>query len=87
MGNKKYSKELITVFSDSMVLYLDDYKKLTVIENKFNKTFKSNSKGYLEELVALSDAIVNQDGQPIPMWKLIQASEISFQVESNIQRN
>ena len=85
MGSQKYPKETITIFSDGRILKLDNYKKLSVHSEKSNKEYVASSKGHLEELKVFAEAINKGNEQPIPMWQLVQASEISFEVERQIQ--
>jgi hypothetical protein len=41
-------------------------------------------KGHREELIAFSQALKNGGEWPIPLWQLIQATEISFDIQEQI---
>jgi len=45
---------------------------------------KIQQKGHYEEMIEFAKSIKEGDGYPIPLWQLIQATEISFEVEEKI---
>jgi len=43
-------------------------------------------KGHLNEIQQFAESIKNGSGYPIPLWQLIQATKISFEVEKQIRK-
>ena len=85
MGNSNFPKESITIFNSGKIIKIDDFKNLSVSSSQTKKTFTGSSKGHYSELEYFLKAIINNAQQPIPTWELIQSSEISFEVEEQIQ--
>jgi predicted dehydrogenase/threonine dehydrogenase-like Zn-dependent dehydrogenase len=86
MGDRAHPKEQMEVFADGRVLVLDDYTKLNVIGSRVEGwSAKSQNKGLLEELHALSTALKTGGEWPIPLWQQIQATSTSFEVERQIR--
>lgn len=85
LGSKEYPKERLEIFTDGKVLFLDDYKKLTVsgAKGKGIET-KVTDKGQKEELEAFALAIQKGGEWPIPLWQQVQATEIAILVENEI---
>ena len=85
LGDKSYPKEKIEVFSDGKVVVMDDFKSVMAYGGK-HKGWSSNTmqKGHLEELEALSKALLNGNAWPISLEDQLQASRISFEVEQQI---
>lgn len=85
LGSKDVSKEQMEIYVDGKIIRMDDYKKTTVHGSgtKGVETAMAE-KGQMEELRAFAESIRTGDGYPIPLWQLIQATEISFAVESYI---
>ncbi len=86
MGHKQYPKEQMEIFCDGAVITLNDYKSLTVVGKKF-KAIKTSvaEKGQLAELKEFARVIQQGGDWPIPLWQQIQATEISFAVETLLQ--
>lgn len=92
MGTKDYSKEQIKIYFDGKIIFLDDYKDLKTFGFKNFSPFtihyspftKTQDKGHLNEIQEFSESIKNGSGYPIPLWQLIQATKISFEVEKQI---
>jgi len=85
LGTGEVSKEQMEIYVDEKIIRLDDYKKLEIfgvkikgLENKIQK------KGQYEELIEFAKSIKEGIGYPIPLWQLIQATEVSFEVEEKI---
>ncbi len=85
LGDKAYPKERMEVFADGKVLVMDDYKSVTVHGGK-HKGWSSAAmqKGQLEELKALSAALLNGASWPISLEAQLQATRLSFEVERQI---
>jgi len=85
LGTRKVPKEKMEIYVDGKIIYLNDYKKLEIFGTRVEKMgTKIQSKGHYEEMIEFARSIKEGDGYPIPLWQLIQATQISFQVEENI---
>ena len=85
LGTSDYPKERFEIFVDGKVLFLDDYKRLTIAGARAKGVESAIAdKGQKHELESFGRAI--QDGRewPIPLWQQLQATEISFCVEDQI---
>lgn len=83
LGATEYPKERLEVFVDGTVISLDDYRSLTVAGGKEKPlTTRAADKGQKEELLAFAKAIKGLAEWPIPLWQQLQATSISFAVES-----
>jgi hypothetical protein len=72
------------VYCDGMILRMDDYRTLAVFGARGNAT-RGLDKGHRAELAAFAASIRSGDGYPIPLWQLIQATEVSFAVEQQLR--
>ena len=86
LGNKKYSKEKMEVFFDGKVIVLDNYQNLSFfgLNEKEIKT-TTPEKGQKDELIQFKRS-VKANKFPIKLWELYQVSEISFEVEKQINK-
>lgn len=84
LGTKSVPKERMEIYVDNKVIYLDDYKDLKIFGSK-EKGFESKTqdKGQYNELLKFAESIKNNIDL-IPLWQLVQATEISFEVEKKI---
>ncbi len=85
LGSKEYPKEQCEIFVDGKVLFLDDYRKLTItgVKAKGQET-KVIDKGQKEELEAFALTIKKGGEWPIPLRHQAQATEIALLVEKTI---
>lgn len=86
LGHPSHPKEEMEIFSDGSVISMTDYKSVT-ISGRPGKGWSSPTpqKGQFQELEALA-ATLRQGGEwPIPLPEQIQATQISFEVERQIQ--
>lgn len=82
LGTNEVTKEQMEIFGDGKIIRLNDYKKLEAFGTKVKgMETKLPQKGQYEELVEFARNLKEGDGYPIPLWQLIQATEISFEVE------
>lgn len=87
LGDKKYPKEQLEVFFDGKVITVNDYKNIEYHGIKGSKISTSfPEKGQKEELIEWAKAINGKATWPIPFWQLVQATEISFEVEKLINK-
>ena len=45
---------------------------------------KTQDKGHLNEIQEFGESIKTGSGYPIPLWQLVQATKISFEVEKQV---
>jgi predicted dehydrogenase len=84
LGNTKYPKEKMELYSDGAVFALDDYKTLAVTGRAGGRHAKGAEKGHREEWQVFAAAIA-AGRQPVPLWQTFQAMEIAFAVEDAIR--
>ena len=85
LGNDLVPKEQMEIFVDNKIIVLDDYKGLNFFGIN-EKAIKSSiqDKGQYQELLEFSKSIKDGKEPPIPLWQLVQATEISFEVERQL---
>ena len=84
LGDSRYPKEKMELYSDGAVWDMEDYKKLVVTGRSGGQASKRADKGHREELRAFAAAIRSGE-QPVPLWQAFQAMEIAFAVEDAIR--
>jgi len=86
LGAGEFSKEQMEIYVDGKIIRLDDYKKLEIFggTKSYELKTKNQDKGHYEELIEFAKSIREGNGYPIPLWQLIQATEISFDVEEKL---
>ncbi len=85
LGSKEVSKEQMEIYFDGKIISLNDYKEMRIYGNKVKELkLRHQDKGQLNEIQEFSESIKNGSGYPIPLWQLIQATNISFEVEKQI---
>jgi predicted dehydrogenase/threonine dehydrogenase-like Zn-dependent dehydrogenase len=89
MGSRVAPKEQMDVYFDGKNLYLNDFKELYLYDARIKLLDKGiQDKGHLNELKSFGEYLKgNSEAQVIPLWQLIQATEISFEVEKQIKEN
>jgi len=87
MGEKSYPKERMDIFFDGKIISMDDFKTLNICGGKSSRTQTgTGQKGQLEELISLGECLVNGKAWPISLRDQVSATEISFEVERQIQQ-
>jgi predicted dehydrogenase len=86
LGNPQIPKEQMELYIGNKIIYLNDYKELYIYGSK-NDISKNRiqDKGHLNELKIFGESIKSSNGYPIPLWQLLQSSEISFEVEKQLR--
>lgn len=85
LGSKSYPKERMEIFSDGMVISLDDYKTLSVMgSSQQGISSSSTQKGHEEELQILADCLLKGGDWPISFSQQKQATWMSFEVERQL---
>ncbi|MBE3138294.1 MAG: hypothetical protein IMZ63_00600 [Actinobacteria bacterium] len=89
MGSRVAPKEQMDVYFDGKNLYLNDFKELYLYDARIKLLDKGiQDKGHLNELKSFGEYLKGSSkAQVIPLWQLIQATEISFEVEKQIKEN
>jgi len=88
LGSNQYPKEFCQIYFDGKIIIIDDYRKLLGFGIKLKELKSSRpDKGQFEESVEFSKYLKNKSQFPIPLWQFIQTTEISIQVERNINEN
>lgn len=82
LGNNHYPKEFCQMYYDGKIIIIDDYKKLRGYGLKLKEiTSKNSQKGQYEELIEFAKYVKGEVLAPIPLWQMIQATELSFHME------
>jgi predicted dehydrogenase/threonine dehydrogenase-like Zn-dependent dehydrogenase len=85
LGHKSHPKETVDFYVDGKVLSFDDYMTAKFVgDQRSPPKFKRPEKGQLQEIKAFALAIQNGGKWPIELWEQVQATNISFVVESKI---
>jgi predicted dehydrogenase/threonine dehydrogenase-like Zn-dependent dehydrogenase len=77
LGSSQYPKESCQIYFDGKIIVINDYKEIAGYGIK-NLKSSGSDKGYYGELIEFAKYIRGDIQAPIPLWQLIQASEISF---------
>lgn len=83
LGNNEYPKEFCQIYFDGKIIIMNDYRKLEGYGLRI-KEIKSTepNKGQYEELSEFAKYSKGNIQPPIPLWQMIQATEISFIVNN-----
>lgn len=76
-GSQRVSKEYLEVFCEGKVGIVDDFRKLTLVDESGTRTLRSRlrqDKGHRATWQAFANAIVKRQAEPIPYSQLMQAS-------------
>ncbi len=86
LGSKDHPKEKMEIFTDGMVISMDDYKSLSV-SGSDRKGWESGAaqKGHMEELEAFVYCLKNDVDWPIPLEEQLSATQLSFDIEAAIR--
>lgn len=85
LGSPLHPKERVEVFADGRVLALDDWTSLTVSgARSAGLRTRAPDKGHRDEVEAFVRAVREGGAWPIPLWQQLQAMEIAFEVERQL---
>ena len=84
MGDKSVPKETCDIYFDGQIIEMNNFKEFIHYGAKGKKRTSCNSKGHLEELKALRDALTKDMQWPISLEDQLSATRISFEVENQI---
>jgi len=84
MGNEGVPKEQIDIYFDRKIIQINDFKELRFHGINEKDIISGNQeKGHFEEIKSFGNCLKNNQ-DPIPLWQLVQATEISFEVERQL---
>lgn len=84
LGSTIFPKEQMEIYVDNKIISLNDYRELKIFGSNEAGIKKSiQNKGHYEELAMFGKSFKNIHFL-IPLWQLVQATEISFEVEKQI---
>lgn len=89
IGGKTAPKEQMDIYFDEKVLNLNDYKELNLYNNKSKTVILKGrqDKGHYNELNVFGQSILNNNYENmIPLWQMVQATKISFEVEEKLRK-
>lgn len=82
LGNRDESKEHCRIYFDGKTIVIDDYRDIRASGVKIGEMrSREPDKGQYEELMAFARYVKGETPPPIPLWQMIQATEISFKVD------
>lgn len=85
-GSKELPKEYIEVFSAGTSCIIDDFKQLTIYNNKKQKIkLKEQDKGHKQQLIEFSESIKQGIPSPISFDELYNSTLATFNVLKSIQ--
>lgn len=84
MGEKSVPKETCDLYFDGQIIQMNNFKEFIHYGAKGKKTTICNSKGHLEELEVLRNALTKNMQWPISLEDQLSATRISFEVENQI---
>lgn len=86
MGARGYPKERADIFVDGKVVVMDDFRQLTVTGGTGGWKASTIEKGQFQELEVLAKALQSGGKWPISLEDQLSATQISFEVEKQLQR-
>jgi hypothetical protein len=86
VGDSAVGKELIEVFAPSMVVQVDDFRRLTITRNgKVEVQRASQDKGQSAMMAAFLNAVQVGSISPIPLDELVAVTEATFAIEKALR--
>ena len=86
LGSREYPKEQMEIFVDGKVITMNDYRQVAIFGSAGRgMQTASAEKGHQQEIEAFGIAVQQGGPWPIPLWQQLQATEISFEVETRLQ--
>ena len=89
IGATAFPKEQMDVYFDGKTIYLNDFRELYLYDGGVKLIDRrSQDKGHYDELKSLGDYLMGNDqADIIPLWQLLQATRISFEIEKQIRES
>lgn len=87
LGNFRLPKEYIEIYGGGTVMVIDNFQRANILSSNGTRriNLSRQHKGYLEELVALRDAIRSGGQPPIPLEELYLSHRAIFKVAEAIK--
>jgi predicted dehydrogenase/threonine dehydrogenase-like Zn-dependent dehydrogenase len=81
-GNKAASKEYLEILGGGIVIMMDDFKTLTIIDEKGKRdqTKKSQNKGHRKMLETWQMYLASGLGSPIPFDQIVSTTQATFEI-------
>lgn len=86
-GSKALAKEYLEIFSDGVTAVIDDFKKLTIYDNRKKVSHKINDKGHKEGVKQFLDSIAKGNIAPISFEDIYMTTKMTFDVIKSIKNN
>jgi predicted dehydrogenase len=87
MGHKAHPKERMTIFGDSKVITLDEYRVVGVTGERKPWRSLMIDKGHVGELEAFARCLIDGGSWPIPLEEQLRAMRVAFAVERQLSTN
>lgn len=84
IGSRDFPKEQMKIYFDGKMIFLNDYKKIDAYGMKIKGLKNRQDKGHFSEIEEFAGSMKNGNSYSIPLWQLIQATKISFEIEKRI---
>ncbi|MBL4597199.1 MAG: bi-domain-containing oxidoreductase [Robiginitomaculum sp.] len=86
LGDKSVPKEYLEVFTDGLVITINDYRTLSITKNgkSTKRKLAAQDKGQKAMLEAFLTSITQDNAMPIPVDELAAVTEASFAIEDDI---
>jgi len=84
LGSTVFPKEQMEIYFDGKIIHLNDYKELKIFgANETGIKSSMQDKGHYKGLESFGEC-VKSNQTLIPLWQLVQATSVSFEVEKQI---
>jgi predicted dehydrogenase len=89
IGAPAFPKEQMDIYYDGKTIQLNDFREVYLYDGGVKLIDKTaQDKGHFSELKILGDYLLGNDqAKIIPLWQLVQATQISFEVEKQIRES
>jgi predicted dehydrogenase/threonine dehydrogenase-like Zn-dependent dehydrogenase len=84
LGSVDFPKEQMEIYFDNKILFMDDYKSLKIFGSKEKGISSAIQDKGLYGIISKFGKSVKSGEALVPLWQLIQATEISFEVEKQL---
>lgn len=87
-GNTMVSKEYLEIFGGGMAITMNDFKTLTIADDKNTKIDKkqSQNKGHNAMLHAFCESLKNKTNSPIPFQQIVNGTDATFAILESLSK-
>ncbi len=87
-GNTKVSKEYLEIFGGGMAITMDDFRTLTIADDKNTKIDKKQSqdKGHNAMLKSFCESLKQKSASPIPFTEIVNGTEATFAILESLSQ-